>query len=158
LAVGELALSLALLGGSGLLIRSFLRLQDVDAGFRADGVLAMRVSLPEQKYSKPEQTRAFYRELLDRVRQLPGVDAAGAATGCPLTGTGWSGTLPAAEVSGPHHFSPNSPPAQPARSDDQCRSLRYGQGRIVLGCLFRSGAEACRSPGLCASSVAAGRF
>jgi putative ABC transport system permease protein len=92
LVVGELALSLALLAGSGLLIRSFLRLQQVDAGFRADGVLTMRVSLPEQKYAKPEQTRAFYRELLDRVRQLPGVDAAGAANGLPLGGTGWSGT------------------------------------------------------------------
>jgi putative ABC transport system permease protein len=92
LVVGELALSLALLAGSGLLIRSFLRLQDVDAGFRPDGVITMRISLPEQKYAKPEQTRAFYRELLDRVRQLPGVDAAGIVNGLPLTGTGWSGT------------------------------------------------------------------
>jgi len=92
LVAGELALSLALLAGSGLLIRSFLRLQDVDAGFRPDGVLTMRISLPDRKYSKPEQTRAFYRELLDRVRQLPGVDAAGASNGLPLTGTGWSGT------------------------------------------------------------------
>ncbi len=92
LVAGELALSLALLAGSGLLIRSFLRLQEVDAGFRADGVLTMRISLPEEKYAKPEQTRVFYRELLDRIRQLPGVDAAGAATGLPLGGTGWSGT------------------------------------------------------------------
>ncbi|HVN05685.1 MAG TPA: ABC transporter permease, partial [Bryobacteraceae bacterium] len=92
LVVGELALSLALLAGSGLLIRSFLRLQEVDAGFRPDGVLTMRVSLPEEKYAKPEQTRTFYRELLDRVRRLPGVDAAGAVTGLPLSGTGWSGT------------------------------------------------------------------
>ena len=92
LVVAELALSLALLAGSGLLIRSFLRLQDVDAGFRPDGVLTMRVSLPEQKYPKPEQTRAFYRELIERVRHLPGVDAAGGITGLPLSGTGWSGT------------------------------------------------------------------
>ncbi|HTQ55801.1 MAG TPA: ABC transporter permease [Bryobacteraceae bacterium] len=92
LVVGELALSLALLAGSGLLIRSFLRLQEVDAGFRADGVLTMRVSLPEEKYPTPEKTRAFYRELLSHVRQLPGVDAAGAVTGLPLSGTGWSGT------------------------------------------------------------------
>jgi predicted permease len=92
LVVGELALSLALLAGSGLLIRSFLRLQDVDAGFRPDGVLTMRVSLPGQKYAKLEQTDAFYRELLDRVRQLPGVDAAGAVTGLPLTSSGASGT------------------------------------------------------------------
>ena len=92
LAVAELALSLALLAGLGLLIRSFLRLQEVDAGFQPDGVLTMRISLPEQKYAKPEQTRAFYRELLDRMRQLPGVDAAGGASGLPLSGTGWSGT------------------------------------------------------------------
>ena len=92
LVVGELALSLALLAGSGLLIRSFLRLEDVDAGFRPSGVLTMRVSLPEQTYAKPEQTRIFFRELLARVRVLPGVDAAGAVTGLPLTGVGWSGT------------------------------------------------------------------
>jgi putative ABC transport system permease protein len=92
LVVAEIALSLTLLVGAGLLIRSFLRLQEVDTGFRADGVLTLRVALPSQKYSRPEQTRAFYRDLLDRVRQLPGVDAAGAATGLPLSGTGWSGT------------------------------------------------------------------
>jgi predicted permease len=64
----------------------------VDAGFRPDGVLTMSIALPEQKYGKPEQTRAFYRALLDRVRALPGVDSAGAITGLPLTGVGWSGT------------------------------------------------------------------
>lgn len=92
LVVAEVALSLMLLAGAGLLIRSFLRLQEVDAGFRPDGVLTLRLSLPEQKYSKPEQTRVFYKELLDRVRRLPSVDAAGAVTGLPLTQAGWSGT------------------------------------------------------------------
>src|ERR1700730_5523657 len=52
----------------------------------------MRVSLPNEKYAKMEQTRTFYRELLDRIRRLPGVDAAGGITGLPLTNTGWSGT------------------------------------------------------------------
>jgi predicted permease len=92
LVVAEVALSLTLLVGAGLLIRSFLRLQQVDTGFRPEGVLTLRISLPEQKYAKIEQTRAFYRELLDRIRRLPGVDAAGGATGLPLGGTGWSGT------------------------------------------------------------------
>jgi putative ABC transport system permease protein len=92
LVVAEVALSLTLLVGSGLLIRSFLQLEDVDAGFRPDGVLTMRVALPEQKYAKPEQARAFFHELLRRVRALPGVDAAGGVTGLPLSGTGWSGT------------------------------------------------------------------
>jgi predicted permease len=93
LVVAEMALSLTLLAGSGLLIRSFLRLQDVDTGFRPDGVLTMRISLPQEKYPKPEQPRAFYRELLERVRRLPGVDAAGGVAGLPLTGTGGSGTI-----------------------------------------------------------------
>jgi len=92
LVMTELALSLMLLTGSGLLIRSFLQLQDVDTGFRPEGVLTMRISLPEQKYPRPDQTRAFYRDLLDRLRLMPGVDAVGGATGLPLTGTGWSGT------------------------------------------------------------------
>ncbi len=92
LVVAEMALSLTLLVGAGLLIRSFLRLQDVDTGFRTDGVLTMRIALPSQKYFKPEQTRVFYRDLMDRIRRLPGVDAAGGVTGLPLTGTGWSGT------------------------------------------------------------------
>ncbi|HLG96230.1 MAG TPA: ABC transporter permease [Bryobacteraceae bacterium] len=92
LVIAEVALSLTLLVGAGLLIRSFLQLQDVDGGFRASGVLTMRISLPNEKYSKPEQTRAFYRELMRRIRMLPGVDAAGGATGLPLTISGWSGT------------------------------------------------------------------
>jgi putative ABC transport system permease protein len=92
LVVAEVALSLTLLIGAGLLIRSFLRLQDVDTGFRPEGVLTMRISLPSEKYAKIEQNRTFFRELLAQIRQLPGVDAAGGATGLPLSGTGWSGT------------------------------------------------------------------
>jgi putative ABC transport system permease protein len=92
LVIAEIALSLMLLAGAGLLIRSFLRLQQVDSGFRPDGVLTMRISLPDQRYSKPEQTRVFFRNLLDEVRKLPSVDAAGGVTGLPLTGVGWSGT------------------------------------------------------------------
>ncbi|MGE5322968.1 MAG: ABC transporter permease [Actinomycetota bacterium] len=92
LVIAEVALSVMLLAGAGLLIRSFLRLQEVDGGFRPDGVLTMSIALPEQKYSKPEQTRLFYKDLLDRVRLLPGVDAAGAVYGLPLTGNGGSGT------------------------------------------------------------------
>jgi putative ABC transport system permease protein len=92
LVVAEVALSLTLLVGAGLLIRSFLRLQDVDTGFRPEGVLTMRISLPSEKYAKIEQNRTFFRELLAQIRQLPGVDAAGGATGLPLSATGWSGT------------------------------------------------------------------
>ncbi len=92
LVVAEVALSLTLLAGAGLLFRSFLRLQEVETGFRTSGVLTMRIALPEQKYSKPELTRVFYRQLLENIRTLPGVDAVGAVNGLPLSGTGWSGT------------------------------------------------------------------
>jgi predicted permease len=92
LVVAEVALSLTLLVGAGLLIHSFLRLQDVDTGFRPEGVLTMRISLPSEKYAKIEQNRAFFRALLAQIRQLPGVDSAGGVTGLPLSGTGGSGT------------------------------------------------------------------
>jgi predicted permease len=92
LIVSEIALSLVLLAGAGLLIKSFIRLQQVDPGFRPDNVLTMRITLPQQRYGTPELTRAFYRDLMPRVRQLPGVEAAGAISAVPLSGFGASGT------------------------------------------------------------------
>ncbi len=88
----EAALAVLLLAGSGLLLRSFVKLLEVDPGFRSEGVLTLQVALPTAKYPKPEQTRAFFRELVDRVQQLPGVQAAGAVSILPLSGSGNSGT------------------------------------------------------------------
>jgi putative ABC transport system permease protein len=93
LAVGEVAVSLVLLAGAGLLLKSFVRILQVKPGFEAEGVLTMRVSLPEQKYSKPEQVRAFYSKLVERVQGLPGVEAAGAVNLLPLSGENQSGTV-----------------------------------------------------------------
>jgi putative ABC transport system permease protein len=92
LVICETALSLLLIAGAGLLLRSFAEILKVDPGFRPDGVLTMRVALPDAVYSKPEQVRGFYSELLDRVQRLPGVQAAGAVSGLPLSGQGSSGT------------------------------------------------------------------
>lgn len=92
LVVAEVTLSLVLLAGAGLLIRSFLRLEEVDPGFRAENVLTLRLSLPEAQYSDPAKIRNFYRELVRRVRELPGVQAAGAIAALPLSGQGSSGT------------------------------------------------------------------
>jgi putative ABC transport system permease protein len=92
LVIAEMAMSLMLLVGAGLLIRSFLQLQRTDPGFRPENVLTMRFSLPDETYGKPEMQRSFYRELLDRVSKLPGVGSAGGISILPLSGGGSSGT------------------------------------------------------------------
>jgi putative ABC transport system permease protein len=88
LVVAEVAVAVVLLVGAGLLIRSFHRLRQVDPGFRTDNLLTMRLVLPVSKYSKPEQRRAFYDELLRKVTELPGVESAGMNTFLPLSFSG----------------------------------------------------------------------
>jgi putative ABC transport system permease protein len=88
----EAALAVLLLAGSGLLLRSFVKLLAVDPGFRSEGVLTLQISLPDAKYNKPEQSAAFFRELVARVQHLPGVQAAGAVSLLPLVGQSNSGT------------------------------------------------------------------
>lgn len=86
LVISEVALSLVLLIGAGLMIRSFARLLAVDPGFKPDHVLTAFVSLPVSKYSKREEQVAFFDRLLDRLRNVPGVSAAGVVTDMPLFG------------------------------------------------------------------------
>jgi predicted permease len=93
LVICETAFSLLLVAAAGLLIRSFAQILKVDPGFRTDGVLTMRVSLPDATYSKPEQIRGFYSSLLERVQRLPGVQSTGAVSALPLSGQGGSGTV-----------------------------------------------------------------
>jgi putative ABC transport system permease protein len=81
LVVAEVALSLMLLVAAGLMIRTFVAMQQVDPGFRTDRVLTLRVPLPEQRYPDRDRRIAFFRELLDRVRTVPGVEAVGLNTG-----------------------------------------------------------------------------
>ena len=92
LVICETALSLLLVAAAGLLLRSFAQILKVDPGFRPDGVLTLRVALPDAVYSKPEQVRGFYNELIERVQRLPRVQFAGAVSGLPLSGQGGSGT------------------------------------------------------------------
>jgi putative ABC transport system permease protein len=92
LVVAEIALSLVLLVGAGLLLKSFFRLHSVDAGFSTEGILTMRIGLPQVRYPEPSDVGRFYRDVLERVRRLPGVEVAGATSALPLSGTGSSGT------------------------------------------------------------------
>jgi putative ABC transport system permease protein len=90
LVVAELALSLMLLIGAGLLIRSFVRLGAVPPGFNPDRVLTMQVVVNGPKYRKPGSMRQFYKEVGDRVANLPAVRSVGFASPLPLTGAvGW---------------------------------------------------------------------
>jgi putative ABC transport system permease protein len=84
--VAEIALALVLLAGSGLLIRSFGRLMAVDPGFQSKGILTARVELPSSKYKDDAKVSEFYAELLERIRQLPGVRSASADAYLPFTG------------------------------------------------------------------------
>ena len=86
LVVIEVTLALMLLGGAGLLGRSFLKLTNVDPGFNPAHATIMRVSLPEKKYEKPEQRVAFVDALLERLRVVPGVQAVGLTQALPLLG------------------------------------------------------------------------
>jgi hypothetical protein len=90
LVVVELALSLMLLIGAGLLIRSFSRIQSVPPGFTTDHVLTMQVAATGPKYSEDSSVGQFYQHVSERVRHLPGVIIQGDVSALPLTGTvGW---------------------------------------------------------------------
>ncbi len=77
LVISEIALALVLLTGAGLLVRTFLKLMRVDLGIDPTNVVTMEIDLPHYKYSSPANQTLFYRQLLQRVQNLPGVRAAG---------------------------------------------------------------------------------
>lgn len=86
LIVAEVALAMLLLIGAGLMLKSFVALQQVAPGFDAQGGLTMEINLPPEKYAKPEQRAALLEQMLTRLRTLPGVTFAGATHRLPLRG------------------------------------------------------------------------
>jgi len=92
LVASEFALAFMLLIGAGLMIRSFFAIQSVDPGFNPHGVLSMVVSVAGSKEAEPNRRAIFYRQLLQEVRTLPGVESVGAINHLPLAGDiwGWS--------------------------------------------------------------------
>jgi predicted permease len=89
LVASEFTLALILLIGAGLMIRSFLALRAVDPGFNPHNVLSMVVSVAGSKEAEPGRRAVFYRELLEKVRTLPGVESAGGINHLPLAGDMW---------------------------------------------------------------------
>ncbi|MBA3496172.1 MAG: ABC transporter permease [Gemmatimonadales bacterium] len=88
LILGEVALSVVLLVGAGLLVRSFLALQQVRPGFDASDVLTFQLALPASRYQQGADRRPFIRELERRLGELPGVTRVGMISQLPLTGSG----------------------------------------------------------------------
>jgi putative ABC transport system permease protein len=96
LVAAGIALALALLVGAGLMVKSFLRLQQTELGFRPNNLLTMRVALPWRKYSDtqgPERQRQFYQQLLERLAALPGVESAAITSNLPLSSERQEGKL-----------------------------------------------------------------
>jgi predicted permease len=89
----EVAMSLVLLIGAGLLVRSFVRLESTDPGFRPDHLLTFVVTLPPARYREPVRIAAFERTAIERLRTLPGVTAAGAVSALPFGGSDSAGSF-----------------------------------------------------------------
>ena len=86
LVVSEIALAVVLLASAGLLIKSFIRLQQVDRGFNTDNILTMVIRLPDARYPEDAQLVTFFNQAMERVRQLPTVKSAGMINFLPLYG------------------------------------------------------------------------
>ena len=128
----ETALALILLVGAGLLIRSFTALLNVDPGFDPSHTMTMKVSIPTSKYRTPEQQRAFYDQLFERLDSIPGVQAAGGTSFLPLNGLGAATSF---EIVG----RPKPPAGQEPVTDVRVATHAYFRAmgiRLVRGRLF----------------------
>jgi len=88
LVAGEMAVALMLLIGAGLLIKSFVRLENVAPGFQPDRILSMRIGLTSKRYANLQQTSAGLAEIMRRIEQVPGVSSVGSIQWPPLSGLG----------------------------------------------------------------------
>ncbi|MBI5283343.1 MAG: ABC transporter permease [Candidatus Solibacter usitatus] len=89
LVVSEVALSVVLLTGAGLLVRTFIELGRIDLGYNPNGVLSMRATIPIARYATGEACGAFFRSVVERLRAIPGVTAAAGATSIPMMAANW---------------------------------------------------------------------
>lgn len=128
LVIAEVALALVLLVGAGLLIQTFLKLRGLDIGLNPENVMTLRTQLPRSKYSELPKRAAFYEQVLERVRTLPGVTGAGYTTAVPLT---WKGGTNGFMVEG-HEDRPgqDSQSRQVSTGYMEAMGLKLRQGRF----------------------------
>jgi putative ABC transport system permease protein len=89
LVVAQIAMSLVLLAGAGLMIKTLFRLQEINIGLNPHNLLTLHIDLPASKYNTDQQQSAFYRQLLDRLQGAPGVQSAASCYPLPLSGGFW---------------------------------------------------------------------
>jgi len=147
LVVTEVTLSLVLLAGAGLLLRSFFRLQAVELGFNPQNILTMQLDLSGPNYQKGSQVISFHQQLLDRIKALPGVESAATRSAVPIApDAGFSfllftiegqtpepGNSPAAFYNGisPDYFRTMQTPVLRGRVFDE-RDVRGSQGVVIV--------------------------
>jgi predicted permease len=144
LIVSEVALALILLIGAGLLLNSFFRLTNVPPGVNPKNALTMQISLPDKKYPNVERRAAFYQQTLERIENIPGIEAAGVTRTMPLAGSSpstffsivgrpgqpESGYLTDFDFCTPGYFQAAGIPVRTGRLFEQ--SDRPGAARVVL--------------------------
>jgi putative ABC transport system permease protein len=130
LVVSELAMAVVLLAASGLLVRSFAQLMEVDVGFRPDHVVVLPIALDNHEYRNGNQTRTYYRTLMEKLAAVPGVESVGGVTALPMSPIGPDFDRPIwAEGDTP-------PPGGSRRADVRMATTRYFE---TIGIAIRRG-------------------
>lgn len=119
----EMALAVLLLSGAGLLLKSFVELQRVDPGFNPRSILTFDMPLPRARYAEPQQSRAFFAGLNQRIEALPGVESVAGVFGLPLSGFNYTISVEKLD-GGPAYENPGEE--------------RYTQVRIITPDYFRT--------------------
>ena len=145
LVAGEIAISLALLVGAGLLLRTFAKLHEVDAGIHPEGILTAQIGLPANRYNKIEQAEAFFDRLLGGLKGSPGVEASAVGSQLPLEG----GSNSYITIDGrPHSEFANILVEQNAITPEYFKAfgIPFLKGRNFIGQDFRDTAESGGRP------------
>jgi putative ABC transport system permease protein len=154
LVVVEVAATLVLLIGAGLLIKSFMRLYETDLGFKTENVLTMSLALPQAKYPDAQAAAAFHQKLLERVASLPGARSAGVTNYLPLQLWGFNGGI---TIEGQGPYEPGRQPLAEFRaiSPDYFRTMSVP---LVSGRFFTAQDQSNSAPVVIVNQALAQRY
>jgi len=154
--IAEIALSIVLLVGAGLLIRSFARVLQQDPGFQPSGLLSVSIFLPDNRYPNDPQQVRFFEDLLERLRQLPGVTSVGGVTTLPMSPIGVDHDMPFGVAGAPSETADLRPEADfRIATDDYFRTMGIA---LLAGRTFTSQDHAKGKPAVIINKTMAERF